>query len=382
MSDYTVNCPKCNAALQVQDEWAGTEAECPTCHAGFTIPPRNAQPGAGPSLSSFQAAPADDTMACPYCGAQIKKAAKVCRFCHQSLAVAAAPASQDIVVKCKECDSFVKAPASMQGQTVACPLCGEDMVLVPATSRKCPQCGEEIKLEAKLCKYCHAALPPVKVVELNGRPAAPGASAPRPAAAPVAGVSAGYGYAMPTATLPVLDSTLSGEMRFFWKGLKLWTILGAATSLACRLFSFIGSLCASEGEYGAAGVFYGVFVVPLGIFALIAMIIMIIKYCKLMFRYWDYIGTGSNLTPGKMVGFCFIPFFNFYWIFRAIWGLAKRLRQAGSADVNPAMALVCCILTCTSVLPWVGGLCEIAAVVFFLITFTQFDKAFVGDMQA
>jgi hypothetical protein len=46
--------------------------------------------------------------------------------------------------------------------------------------------------------------------------------------------------------------------------------------------------------------------------------------CLILFKSWKAIQDGQQrTTPGKAVGFCFIPFFNLYWIFQAYWGFAK-----------------------------------------------------------
>jgi hypothetical protein len=44
----------------------------------------------------------------------------------------------------------------------------------------------------------------------------------------------------------------------------------------------------------------------------------------LVYKFWKNIQDGfASTTPGKAVGYLFIPFYNFYWFFRAYWGLAK-----------------------------------------------------------
>lgn len=44
----------------------------------------------------------------------------------------------------------------------------------------------------------------------------------------------------------------------------------------------------------------------------------------LTYRYWQIIQDGSaRTTPGKAVGFQFIPFFSIYWLFCAYFGLAQ-----------------------------------------------------------
>lgn len=43
-----------------------------------------------------------------------------------------------------------------------------------------------------------------------------------------------------------------------------------------------------------------------------------------IYRMWQSIRDGhARTSPGKAVGFLFIPFFNLYWMFQVLWGFAK-----------------------------------------------------------
>ena len=338
-------------------------------------PARTLQPSAAPpsfAPPSF-APPADGGVReCPYCGRMVRTEARVCRFCHRSLE-AAMPA-QSIYAVCGECGALVKGPASKQGQSVVCPICGENMAFVQVTSRRCPQCGETVKFGAKICKYCHAALPPGRAVDLTGRVAdAVGGQA-------VAEEGAAH-YGVPGGSLPVSDPGLREEMRSFWRRDRVWFFLMFASQLICSLSLFCAILLSDVDEMVAA--FFAISAIPVGIFSLVASILWLVNFIKLFYRYWTCVGTGDRHTPGQMVGFCFIPFFGLYWIFRAVWGLAKRLRTLGCANVNPAMALVLCILICVwnaACLVWFTALpAYIAMMVFFCIVFGQFHRAIVGD---
>jgi len=47
-----------------------------------------------------------------------------------------------------------------------------------------------------------------------------------------------------------------------------------------------------------------------------------------LYKAWASIQDGQTpVSPGKAVGFLFIPFYNFYWIFRAVWGLAREFNK-------------------------------------------------------
>lgn len=77
--------------------------------------------------------------------------------------------------------------------------------------------------------------------------------------------------------------------------------------------------------------------------------------CILLYQLWCTIQYGqARTTPGKAVGFCFIPFFGLYWIFVAFWGLSKDLNAYAAERGIPAprisenLGLYICIL------PFVG----------------------------
>jgi hypothetical protein len=81
----------------------------------------------------------------------------------------------------------------------------------------------------------------------------------------------------------------------------------------------------------------------------------------LLYKAWKAIQDGQvRTTPGRAVGFLFIPFYNFYWIFQAYWGLAKDYNSYISRhDISAArlphgLFLAFCIIpfVFTAVLAW------------------------------
>lgn len=59
-------------------------------------------------------------------------------------------------------------------------------------------------------------------------------------------------------------------------------------------------------------------------FASILVVYWMIVWLVLLYKAWASIQDGhARTTPGKAVGFHFIPLYNFYWIFQAYWGFAK-----------------------------------------------------------
>lgn len=91
-----------------------------------------------------------------------------------------------------------------------------------------------------------------------------------------------------------------------------------------------------------------------GFFTLIAAMVI---YYILMYSCWKTVPTNiARTTPGKAVGFSFIPFFNIYWMFVAVYGLGKDLNTALAQKgihqpiVNEGMLLAGLIL---SFLPYI-----------------------------
>lgn len=55
-------------------------------------------------------------------------------------------------------------------------------------------------------------------------------------------------------------------------------------------------------------------------FTVIPLLTYLVLYLIQIYRIWDVINDGkTRATPGKALGFLFIPFYNLYWIFN-IWG--------------------------------------------------------------
>ncbi len=61
-------------------------------------------------------------------------------------------------------------------------------------------------------------------------------------------------------------------------------------------------------------------IVPAMLFMFYGGVVMLV----LWYKAWAAIQDGhARATPGKAIGFLFIPLFNLYWAFQAIWGWAK-----------------------------------------------------------
>lgn len=83
----------------------------------------------------------------------------------------------------------------------------------------------------------------------------------------------------------------------------------------------------------------------------------------------------ARTTPGKAVGFLFIPFFNFYWAFQAVPGLAtdvnRTLEAMGhvhpnsppSPRVSRGLGIAWCVCSILGAIPFVGVLTGLAGLV-------------------
>jgi hypothetical protein len=108
----------------------------------------------------------------------------------------------------------------------------------------------------------------------------------------------------------------------------------------------------------------------------------------LLYRAWSVIQDGhASTTPGKAVGFIFIPFYDFYWIFRAWWGFARDYNRyiehhdLNIPKLNASLFLAFCILSICSIvlsLPipslqntYLVYLAELPVLVIFIITANQ-----------
>ena len=109
----------------------------------------------------------------------------------------------------------------------------------------------------------------------------------------------------------------------------------------------------------------GLVVFPLAILELVFM-------CILIHQWWSAVPVEHrSTTPGTAVGFLFIPFFDFYWIFRAIPGLVKCLDRATGSKGPIGVAIAYSVLwVChwfVSWIPVVGGLMHIAMFVLLVV---------------
>ncbi len=94
----------------------------------------------------------------------------------------------------------------------------------------------------------------------------------------------------------------------------------------------------------------------------------------LIYKMWAAIQEGpARTTPGKAVGFLFIPLFNIYWMFQAYWGWTvdyNKLvaeKQLDAPRVPEGVALMLCIFSLCSMVPFVGILLALASLVLAIV---------------
>ncbi|MDO4551095.1 MAG: hypothetical protein Q4C96_07575 [Planctomycetia bacterium] len=77
---------------------------------------------------------------------------------------------------------------------------------------------------------------------------------------------------------------------------------------------------------GLSGTGMGIFFIFLLIAGMICGFVSLFSFLLFIYRCWRIIQDGyARTTPGRAVGFLFIPIFNIYWIFVAFYGLAEDM---------------------------------------------------------
>jgi hypothetical protein len=68
--------------------------------------------------------------------------------------------------------------------------------------------------------------------------------------------------------------------------------------------------------------------------------IAVIFHLMFIYKFWKSIQDGqARMTPGKAIGFLFIPFFNIYWLFQVYPGFATDYNRYIQAKGIPAKPL-------------------------------------------
>jgi len=163
--------------------------------------------------------------------------------------------------------------------------------------------------------------------------------------------------------------------------LIFWICLVAGIPLSLVLIGFAG-LIASVAFYFTDILAILINYVVIGLAGIIASVVF---YCLILHKCWSLIPTDlAKTTPSKAVGFLFIPFFNLYWNFVAYYGLAQainietRRKKISDKKVNEGLCIAYCILICCTIIPYVGVLASIAAIVIWIISLKQIKDAAIA----
>ena len=117
----------------------------------------------------------------------------------------------------------------------------------------------------------------------------------------------------------------------------------------------------ADDEFTWAFMWPIILVIPLSIY-------LAVVQCLFIYKAWASIQDGHVRSgPCQALGFLFIPLFNFYWIFQAIWGFAVDFNKyIARTNVNSApklpesLFLTYCILYLVSIIPFVNIVTGIA----------------------
>ena len=305
MSSFLFNCPGCGRQLEGQDEWIGMEVECPICKHHIVVAKQSETP------AIVLNAAASDEKPCPFCGQMIKKGAVFCKHCKKDLPAESVNTVSNEPAKtfpyiCPDCETFVELPIEMEGKEYECEACAESHIATPATGRKCPYCQEEIKIQATVCKFCRKPVPPLSSSTRKSSKATSRPANHAPARQTSAASSAARAFwGVTESNVRTIGNLFKGWMAC--QGLMLF-------------FWFVSMIFATRAEP-----------VYLNWLALLAGAVL---FCISYYRYWELVPVNEAVTtPGKAVGFLFIPFFQLYWYVFTIWHLSKHYSTID--DLNP-----------------------------------------------
>ena len=146
---------------------------------------------------------------------------------------------------------------------------------------------------------------------------------------------------------------------------------------------FLGSILGGLGGGVVLGILGAIFgassrmdeaAIPLIALAVVAFLYAAIVVMVMIYKMWAAIQDGhARATPGKALGFCFIPLFNYYWIFQVYWGWSKdynayiRRHNINTAAMPEGLFLTVPILILCSIVPFVGMLAGLVNLILMII---------------
>lgn len=171
-----------------------------------------------------------------------------------------------------------------------------------------------------------------------------------------------------------------------------WGYVGAVVVMMVIAVVIVVSAAASGSNQGNGEQQMQSALMGLGIFFFVLMAIVVtmtVFAMILLYRYWTVMQPYSKrTTPGKAVGFLFIPFFNLYWMFVAYHGLSKDIdayldANPGSAAPRPSTGLVLAtvIIMLLTMVPYLGNLASLALIVMLFLMKLRLNNSIIGIIQ-
>ncbi|MFQ5570083.1 MAG: hypothetical protein ACE5G0_10445 [Rhodothermales bacterium] len=104
----------------------------------------------------------------------------------------------------------------------------------------------------------------------------------------------------------------------------------------------------------------------------------VVVFAVLLYKMWASIQDGhARTSPGKAVGFLFIPFFNIYWAFQALWGFARDYNAfidrhgLDNPRLSSGLFLAYVVLSLGAIVPFLGLVLMMAGYVVGLVMISR-----------
>ncbi len=174
-----------------------------------------------------------------------------------------------------------------------------------------------------------------------------------------------------TANIPLyIDSSNDNQGVFMYRNKEHVINLGTSVLIFGVIAMVLGNVIGYAKQFGIPGVWV-FWVINTPITVLYTIFTMLWHY-----NNWELVPEEVRATtPGKAVGFLFIPFYNFYWIFVSFIGLWKGLNEKGRklygdswVNMSRGIPIAMCILILCSFIPFVSMGTTIITLLYIVLT--------------
>jgi len=192
---------------------------------------------------------------------------------------------------------------------------------------------------------------------------------------------------MPSAT--ILEATYSGWLL----SIKVQLVCAALSLSIIAVLIIVGQLFGVELEraadeslalFATLSISLIVAAIVCPAIAVLAIVAEGIFFCVLLHRLWQVVQDGcARTTPGKAIGYLFIPFFNLYWCFVVTRGLALELNRVAArrrCDAPPVLSgymTTFVVLAFLSAVPFLGVVFLIPQLVYRILALRSAKRAAV-----